>query len=287
MSESRTRTSLLLAFFHLLRLNRSMVVAMLTGAAAFSAGAGTVRSLWMTLAGWCLAVGGFSLDFYADQDLDMEGPRSVLRHNPIADGSILPRVSLAFSVTFVAASLALVLWLAMRALVPWFAILAVIIGLALHWFETPIARALTLGLLQGLYVLMGSLAGRLSPALMLLAAMFFFAMFGGRGMIDIRDYPQDVPTRVQTLPKRYGLHRTAQFTFVCLLIAYALSFLAYLTGEFNTLYLYLDLAFIGVGIVGACWFVARPTPRLAHVLTLVFMVGAGFIMCLAMIVGKL
>ena len=241
----------------------------------------------MTLAGWCLAVGGFSLDFYADQDLDMEGPRSVLRHNPIADGSILPRVSLAFSVTFVAASLALVLWLAMRALVPWFAILAVIIGLALHWFETPIARALTLGLLQGLYVLMGSLAGRLSPALMLLAAMFFFAMFGGRGMIDIRDYPQDVPTRVQTLPKRYGLHRTAQFTFVCLLIAYALSFLAYLTGEFNTLYLYLDLAFIGVGIVGACWFVARPTPRLAHVLTLVFMVGAGFIMCLAMIVGKL
>jgi hypothetical protein len=28
-------------------------------------------------------------------------------------------------------------------------------------------------------------------------------------MIDIRDFPQDEVTRVQTLPKRYGVKRTA------------------------------------------------------------------------------
>lgn len=47
-----------------------MIVALITDAAAFTAGAGLTHSLWMTLAGWCLAVAGFSMDFYADRDLD-------------------------------------------------------------------------------------------------------------------------------------------------------------------------------------------------------------------------
>ena len=42
------------------------------------------------------------------------------------------------------------------ALLPSGVILAVIIGLALHLFETPLARALTLELLQALYTLMGA-----------------------------------------------------------------------------------------------------------------------------------
>jgi hypothetical protein len=46
-----------MAFFWLLRLNRSLMVAMVAGAAAFTAG----PSLWMTLAGWSLAVGGYSV----------------------------------------------------------------------------------------------------------------------------------------------------------------------------------------------------------------------------------
>ncbi|MCJ7531268.1 MAG: hypothetical protein MUO64_09585 [Anaerolineales bacterium] len=67
------------------------------------------------------------------------------------------------------------------------------------------------------------MAGNLSLGLYLLAAMFFFGMFGGRGLIDIRDYSQDMATPVQTLPKRYGVKRTAQFTTICLLIAYTFS----------------------------------------------------------------
>ena len=117
--------------------------------------------------------------------------------------------------------------------------------------------------------------------------MFFFAMFGGRGMIDIRDFPQDEPTRVQTLPKRYGVKRTAQFTAVCLLISYALSLAAYFTGEFNTIYLYLDIVFITVGLVCAWLIATRPSPRLAYTLTLVFMMGMGSLICLAMILGSM
>ena len=287
VNEREARFSKPLAFFWLLRLNRTVMVAMITGAAAFVADAGVTNALWMTLAGWCLAVGGFSLVFYADRDLDAEGPRAEMRHNPMTDGSLSPAMGLAFSMTFVAISFAVTLLVAPWALLPWSMILAVIVGLALHLLERPLTRAFSLGLLQGLYAIMGGVSGRLSPGLWLLASMFFLAMFGGRGMIDIRDFPQDEVTRVQTLPKRYGVRRTAQFTAICLLIAYALSLAAYFTGEFRPIYLYLDLAFIAVGMVCAWLFATRPGPRLAYILTLVCMMGMGSLICLAMILGSM
>jgi len=287
MVESKPRFSKPVAFFWLLRLNRTSMVAMITGASAFAAGAGVADTLWMTLAAWCLAVGGFSLDFYADRDLDARGPRAEIRHNPYTDGSLSPPIGLAFSLTFVIASIVITILVAPWALIPWGITLAIIIGLALHIFESPIARALTLGLLQALYALLGGATGHLSPGLGLLAGFFFFAMFGGRGMIDIRDFPQDEVTRVQTLPKRYGIKRTAQFTSICLLISYILSLAAYFTGEFSTIYLYLDIVLIAIGLVSAWLFSTRPSPRLAYRLTLVFMMGMGTLICLAMILGSM
>jgi len=286
MTTIHPRFSKPIAFFFLLRLNRTIMVAVLAGAAAFAAGAAVTRSLWTMLAAWLLAVGGFSLDFWADRDLDLEGPRAEIRHNPLSDGSLAPDTGLTFSVVCLAASFGLTVATVPMALSLWLVILAVIVGLAAHCFETPLARAFTLGLLQALYVLMGSLAGQLSPGLWLLAGVFFFAMFGGRGMIDIRDFPQDQATRVQTLPKRYGVQRTAQFTTVCLLIAFALSLAAYLTGEFRPIYLYLDLVFVAVGLACAWLFATRPSPRLAYALTLVFMMGTGLVICLAMVLGS-
>ena len=106
-------------------------------------------------------------------------------------------------------------------------------------------------------------------------------------MIDIRDFPQDKETRVETLPKRYGIKRTAQFTAVCLLISYALSLATYFTGEFTIIYLYLALVFTIVGLVCAWLFATRPSPKLAYTLTLVFMMGMGSIICLAMILGSI
>jgi 4-hydroxybenzoate polyprenyltransferase len=287
MAERKPRFSKPMAFFWLLRLNRTVMVAMITGAAAFAAGAGVTNSLWMTLAAWCLAVGGFSLDFYADRDLDVEGPRAEIRHNPFTDGSLSLPTGLAFSLTFIVTSFVITFLIAPWALLPWGIVLSIVVGLARHLFETPIARALTLGLLQALYVLLGGAAGSLSLGLGLLAGVFFFAMFGGRGMIDIRDFSQDEHTRVKTLPKRYGIKRTAQFTAVCLLIACALSLAAYFTDEFSAVYLYLDLAFVTIVSVCAWLFATRPSPKLAYALTLVFMMGTGLIICLAMILGSM
>ena len=277
----------LVALLWLLRPSRSLMVAVLTGAAAFTSGAGVARSLWMTLAGWCLAVGGFSLDFYADRELDIKGPRSKIRHNPLADGSVPLPMGLAFSLIFIAASFILVLAISAWGLLPWFAILGIITGLALHLFETPISRALTLGLLQALYVIMGGTTGGLSPGLWILASMFFFAMFGGRGITDIRDFLHDEATDVQTMPRRFGVQGTAYFSAVSLIIAYALSLIAYFTGEFGVIYLYLDIAFIAIGLVAALTFIRYPTPRLAYIYTFIFMMGMGTLICLAMILGRI
>lgn len=274
------------AFFWLLRLNRTVMVAAITGCSAFASGAGVADSLWMTLAGWLLAVGGFSLDFLADRDLDVVGPRSEIRHNPYTDGSLRPKTGLVFSLTFIVASFIIVILVSAWALIPWGIALAIIVGLALHFFEQPITRALTLGLLQGLYALMGAASGLLSPGLWFIAGTFFFAMLGGRGMTDVRDFPQDEVTRVQTLPKRYGIKNTARLTSVCLLISYALSLSAYFTGEFGNIYLYLDIVFIAVGLVCAWLFATRPSPQLAYRLTLVSMMGMGTVICLAMILGS-
>lgn len=287
MNNIEPRFSKPASFFWLFRPNRTIMVALITGAAAFTAGAGYSRSLWMTLAGWLLAVGGFSLDLYADRDLDVEGTRSKIRRNPLADGSLSPLTGLIYSLTFIAASLVVTLLVAPWALLAWIGVMVVVTGLALHIFETPLARAFTLGLLQALYLLMGASAGRLSPGLGFMAGTFFFAMFGGRGMTDIRDFPQDRLTRVQTLPKKYGVKRTAWFTGICLVISYVLSFGAYLTGEFNVVYLYLDLVFVAVGLVCAWLFVRRPSPELAYTLTLIFMMGMGFVITLAMVLGSL
>jgi 4-hydroxybenzoate polyprenyltransferase len=141
--------------FYLLRLNRTMMVALITGTGAYAAAAGAVRSLWIVLAGWCLAVGGFSLDFCADRVADSVPAWVGIRHNPLANGQVSLRAGLVFSLAFMAASFALTAWLPPPSLVPWAAIAVVIGALALHRFETPLCRALRLGGLQGLYVLMG------------------------------------------------------------------------------------------------------------------------------------
>ena len=48
-----------------------------------------------------------------------------------------------------------------------------------------------------------------------------------------------------------------------------------------------DLVFIAVGLVCVWLFATRPSPKLAYALTLVFMMGMGSLICLAMILGSM
>jgi len=105
-------------------------------------------------------------------------------------------------------------------------------------------------------------------------------------MIDVRDLAPDEEAGIATLPRRYGVQRTALFSAVCLVIASALSVAIYATGELKPIYLYLDAAFVAVVVVCATLFAARPTPRLAYVLTLVCMMGSGTLICAAVVLGS-
>lgn len=275
------------AVWRLFRPARTPMVAMITGTAAFASGADLRHTLLITLAGLLLSVGGFSLDFYADRHLDATGPRARNRRNPLATGEVRPVAGLAFSMSFCCCGLALSAAVSLRSLVPALLVLVIVAGLALHWFERAIARAVTLGLLQALYVALGALAGSPDVLAILLGAMFFFAMFGGRGMIDIRDFPLDAPNPVETLPKRFGVRRTAALTAICLHLAFGISLAIYFFGDLRPIYLYLDIPFVAVGLACAWWFALRPSPVLGRVLTMVFMMGEGTLICLAVILGSL
>ena len=281
---ARGRVGAVIALF---RPARTPMVAMITGTAAFASGAGVTRTLLIAAAGLLIAAGGFSLDFYADRHLDSVGPRAGNRRNPLATGELRPSTGLALSLSFLAAGVAMCGLVSFRSLVPAAVVVLIVGGLAFHWFERPAARALTLGALQALYVGIGALAGSPGIRAILLAALFFLAMFGGRGMIDIRDFPLDSRTAVQTLPKRFGVPRTAVLTAVCLHLAFAVSVSLYYFGSMGRIYLLLDVPFVLIGLTCAWWFVLRPSASLARVLTMVFMMGEGTLICVAVILGSL
>jgi 4-hydroxybenzoate polyprenyltransferase len=281
---ARGRARAVLALF---RPARTPMVAMIAGTAAFSSGAGLTRTLLIGIGGLLLAAGGFSLDFYADRRLDSVGPRAANRRNPLATGELHPSTGLALSMCSLGAGVVLCALASLRSLVPAAVVVLIVGGLAFHWFERPLARAFTLGALQALYVGIGALAGRPGIRAILLAALFFLAMFGGRGMIDIRDFPLDSRTAVQTLPKRFGVRRTAVLTAVCLHLAFAVSVALYFLGSMSRVYLLLDLLFVLIGLGCAWWFALRPSAALARVLTMVFMMGEGTLICLAVILGSL
>jgi len=277
----------LTGLLYLFRLERTIMVTAITAAAAVAAEAIWQDILWITFSGWCLAVSGFSLDFCADKELDKLAPRAKIRRNPIARELLPLSFGLTFSILFMIGSFIITLLKSLYGLIPWGLIVIIIVGLAFHWFEVPISRGLTLGGLQMLYFFLGATTGDITRGVVLLAIMFFFAMFGGKGVTDIRDYPEDQETNVQTFPKRYGIKRTAQITAVSLLIAYAFSIGVYFTGEFSRIYLYLDVAFIITGLVITILFLYKASPELALRITMIYMMGQGALICTAIILGKL
>ena len=287
--ESKTKKySLFLAIIHLFRFERTIMVTTITFAGAVASGSSDwLDILLITLAGFCLAVSGFSMDFCADRELDKLAPRARIRRNPIARGKISLNMGIFFSLTFMVASLIITILTSLWGLIAWFVIVLIIVGLAFHWFEFPIARGITLGGLQLLYFFMGATIGSISPEIVLLALMFFFAMFGGKGVTDIRDFPQDQETPVNTFPKKYGIRRTVHISVVSLMISYILSFVVYWIGSFHPIYLYLDIVFLITGFTITGLFFFKASPKFCLHISMVYMMGQGVIICLAIILGKL
>ncbi len=265
------------------------MVTAITATGAVLAGAVWQDVLWIAFAGWCLAVFGFSLDFCADRELDKLAPRARIRKNPVARELVSLPLGLVFSFTFMIGSLIIIILLKYYwGLIVWGVTVFVIVGLAFHWFDFPIARGVTLGGLQLLYFFMGATTGTIYPEVVVLALMFFFAMFGGKGVTDIRDFPEDQDTPVKTFPKKYGIRRTVHISVVSLVISYILSFVAYwVGGELSAIYLYLDIIYLVIGVIITGFFFFKASPKFCLYITMVYMMGQGALICTAIILGKL
>ena len=126
--------------------------------------------------GVTLSFSGFFLDYILDFAKDRESGKL---SNPIARGTLHPILASFLVILTFSASLVFAVFTNVYALIPIGALILVILGLGLGILDTPILRAISLGILQGLYVLIGALvANKLVLGAGLLALFLFFLRFG-------------------------------------------------------------------------------------------------------------
>lgn len=266
----------ILTFTGRLRLLRTLAAAAISGSAAYAAGAGIGLSLWMTLAGWCTAAAGFSLNAVIHRGAGGTNREDINRS-----------VILVFALVFIIAGFIIILLKAPRAFIPWGIMLGAGAVMALPFLAKPLLYTAGIGALHALHLILGGAAGTLNPGLILLAAALFFAIVGARGIIDIRNFPQDLMTRKQTLPKRFGITKTVKLAIVCFLLGYVLAVGTYFTGYFRLLYFIPVGILIIVGLLFIILFVKRAGPETARKFTPFFTLGTVLLISLAMILGSL
>jgi 4-hydroxybenzoate polyprenyltransferase len=272
----------LVAAFWLLRLGRSLPAAAIVSVGTLAAGASAPAMLAAVLGGWLLAVGALSLELYTEREFDVTTRR---RRNPLAEGTLQPSTGLAIAILFILGSLVVISRIPW-AVVPWLASLGIVAAMARRLVEAPLLRALALGLLLAMCVILGGFAGQMTTALWLLSGAYLLAGAAGSGVASIRDLAHASTTPRPSPALRYGVARTAGWASAGLVGAVALSLAAYATRQFGLLYLYpnLSAAVLGLGMAG--WLAARPSPRLAGVLVPIGLACVGGLNALGVILAR-
>ncbi len=253
--------------FDQLRIARVAMMVVVTGATAFGFGAGAARIALAAAAAGLLSFGSFLLDHLFDLRRDRMAGRAA---NPFASGRLTPAAGAAI----VALSLAAAAAIAAAACLPvWWTGLAaaggvvlVVCGLGLGILDGPIARAVSLGVLQGLYALLGGFAaGPPRLSLWLIAAFLLLAMTGGRVLGDVRDSAADARAGTRTIPLRYGMRAAIVFLFCLEAAAWLAGAAAYWPGGMGRGWAWCLAAIAGAGTAINVSFAVRPTPRRADI----------------------
>ena len=272
-------------FLALVRPGRVLMVSSLTWVSAFVANVPWPQQWTITVGGAFLAMAGFALDFYTDCEADRRAPRP-WPINPLSTGMMKARTARKWIACFVVLGLSLCVWTHLVTLVPAAVLLLTYWGLAAGTLDGPVGRAVTLGLLQALYVLLAAAATGGIPLLMLwVAAVFFMAMIGARAAADIRDLPTDLLTQTQTLPKVIGVQATSWIMPIAISIAALISLGIYRFGPFDEDYLIWTIASFGPAVVLAWSFPIRPTPNYAFILVWPYW-GIGILYMVALVTGS-
>ena len=268
----------------LVRPGRVLMVSSLTWVSAFVANVPWPEQWIITFGGAFLAMAGFALDFYTDSEADRKAPRP-WPINPMSTGMMEAKTARRWIVFFVFAGLSLCAWADLFTLIPAAVLLLIYWGLAAGTLDGPVGRAITLGLLQALYVLLAAAATGGIPVLMLwIAAVFFTAMVGARAAADIRDLPTDLLTETKTLPKVIGVRGTSWIMPIAISISALISLGIYMFGPFDQDYLIWTIVSFGPAVILAWSFPFRPTPNYAFILVWPYW-GIGILYMVALVTG--
>lgn len=272
-------------FLALIRPGRVLMVSSLTWVSAFVANVPWPQQWAITFGGMFLAMAGFALDFYADREADRKAPRP-WPINPLSTGMMGAKAARKWIAFFVIAGLSLCVWTHLFTLVPAAILLLTYWGLAAGALDGPVGRAVTLGLLQALYVLLAAAAtGGISVLMLWVATVFFMAMVGARAAADIRDLPTDLLTQAKTLPKVIGVQRTSWIMPIAITISALISLRIYRFSSFDEDYLIWTIASFGPAVVLAWSFPIRPTPNYAFILVWPYW-GIGILYMVALVTGS-
>ena len=237
------------------------MMAVVTGTTAFGFGASAGRIALAAGAAALLSMGCFLLDHLFDLGKDEEGKRAA---NPFSAGTLSPRAGGALIAALLAGAAALSLPLGWPALACAAAIVLVVTGLGIGLLDGPLARAVSLGALQGLYALLGGLAaGPASLGLWLTSLFLLLAMTGGKVLGDVRDLDPDERAGTRTIPLRFGMRVAVAFLFAFEALAYLAGAAMFLFGGLGWGWLGCLVATAVAGTAIDIWFALHPTPRAA------------------------
>ncbi len=213
------------------RVGRLIMFFMITAAVTYGLNGTWQEVLYAGAIGVTLSFSGFFLDYIMDMENDKKSGKL---SNPIAKGTLNPILAVALVVTTLFASIILTIFTNDWILIPIGILFVVLIMQGIGLLNTPILRAISLGVLQGLYVIIGALVTHnLVLGAGLMALFLFFAMTGGRAAGDTRDLPHDMKVDTMTLPKKYDPRGASIFMLVNQFIAYGVGIGMYFTGVFK------------------------------------------------------
>lgn len=266
------------------RVGRLIMFFMITASVAIGLQGTWHEILFAGAIGTFLSFSGFFLDYLLDFTDDKKSGKL---SNPIAKGTLHPITAVVLIVSTLFASIILTIFTNDWILIPIGGVMVIIIFQGIGFLNTPILRAISWGVLQGLYVLIGALcADNLNLAAGLLALFLFFAMTGGRAAGDTRDLPHDLKVDTMTLPKKYGPRGGAIFMLVNQFLAYGVGIGTYFTGVFEIGFLICMIITASIGSVMSVIFVIKPTPKVANIVNMLSWGILGMLFIIGLITGR-
>ncbi len=271
--------------FEQLRIGRVLMMTVVTGTTAFGFGASTGRIALAAGAAGLLSMGCFLLDHLFDVKRDTAGGGST---NPFAAGSIAPSTGRILIAVLLAGAGIPALFLGWAPLACAALIVLVVVGLGTGILDGPVARAVSLGALQGLYALLGGLAA--GPAGLGIAFTVLFlllAMTGGRVLGDVRDREADARAGTRTIPLRFGIRASIVFLFCFETLAYLAGAAIYRPGGLGRGWLWCLVAIAAAGTAIDVMFAVQPTPRRADLANRLSLGLLGGLYSLGMVLARL